>query len=204
MTAFNKPAWPRALEAYGSYTLAELEPLRHKLATIQADLTASQLRRCWNITYVAQNVEHTDAWKQAMAVFDCPSNTLVAILGQNNAKATAAAGEQLQQQVAVPARSTVISPFENDIADTEIIDVDDDSSSASTASAIDGDILSVSASMSVSEPMFSVEESVSLDIGEEVIAVLERESDDEGYAVARSKSAIKAALIMPRGLVASL
>jgi len=199
MTAFNKPAWPRALEAYGSYTLADLEPLRHKLAAIQADLPASQLRRCWNITYVAQDVEHTDAWKQAMAVFDCPSSTLVAILAQNNATTTVGPTREQWQQVvlpAPPAAAAVITHFESNNVDAEIIDVDDDTSSASTASAIDGDLLLASA------PMSPLEESASLDIEGEVTAPLEEQSDGEGYAVARPKSVVKASV--PRGLVASL
>ncbi|KAG7673371.1 putative Cyclin-A1-1 [Nannochloris sp. 'desiccata'] len=192
MTAFNKPAWPRALEAYGSYTFSELEPLRHKLAAIQADLTASQLRRCWNITYGAQDIEHTDAWKQAMAVFDCPSSTLVSILGQNNAKATVwASGEGVS-----PAPSAVITQFESENHNVEIIEVDDDISSASTGSAIDGDILLASA------PMSPVGESASLEIEEEVTARLKEERDDEGYAVAVPKSVIKASV--PRGLIAAL
>ena len=143
MTAFNKPAWPRVLETYGSYTLAGLEPLRYKLAAIQEDLTASQLRRCWKMTYTSQDVEHSDAWKQAMAVFDCPSDTLLGLLGKRAAVESAV---DLPKALELPVPSAInITQIEEDEI---LIEADDDTSSASTNSALDGDLLLASAPMS--------------------------------------------------------
>jgi Cyclin, C-terminal domain len=205
MLAFNKPAWPRALETYGSYTLEDLEPHRQKLAAVQADLTASQLRRCWNMTYVAQDVEHTDAWKQAMAVFDCPSSTLVAVLGGNriNSNTAMARDDDRPQAVFMPAPAPGIHRFESDDGE-DIIEIDDDTSSVSTDSAINGDILLLS-SAPMSPTAIGEIGSACLDIGNEVTASLdERESDDEGYEMAVPMSVVKGAVSAPpRGVFAA-
>ena len=83
-TAFNKPAWPRCLEAHGAYTLTELAPIREQLATLQAAQDAPQLRLCWKRLYNLEDTEHAafqEEWKKMVTqIFSCSSTTLTTAL----------------------------------------------------------------------------------------------------------------------------
>jgi hypothetical protein len=189
MTAFNKPAWPRALESYGSYTLEVLDPLRRKLAAIQGALTASQLRRCWKITYIAPDENHPNAWKKAVAVFNCPSSILMDILDkQPDAAAVAVAMEEAVPLPAVPVATQLESQDEEEVK--EAIEIDDDTSSASTDSVIDNDIL-----LLASAPMSPVGESTSIEASEEI--------DIEGYEIATAAMSVVRASAISHGLLVS-
>ncbi len=205
MTVFNKPAWPRALEAYGSYTLEHLQPLRHKLASIQASVTASQLRRCWTMDYGLQVSEQNNAWKQAISVFKCPSNTLLTILGNQKEDAVAVAAVEAAVVAAVEVAEVAIAPvagisdLEEEDSEVEIIEVDDDTSSASTDSAVDGDTILASAPMSpaqVESGSVLEDEEIHIEI---VASPLEEEEESEEEEVVPMSFVKETA---PRGFLA--
>lgn len=74
LAAYGKPAWPAALQQFGSYLEADLAPVRARLAELQAGTAAEQLRPIWRGMHEAHSYPEYDAeWKRAVLLFSCAS-----------------------------------------------------------------------------------------------------------------------------------
>lgn len=51
LKTFNKPAWPRELQQFGSYEPADVLPVAQRLAHVQETQPASQIRVLWRRLY---------------------------------------------------------------------------------------------------------------------------------------------------------
>jgi cyclin A len=74
---FGKPAWPAALQRFGSYEAADLQAPRRQLAAAQASRAASQLRRIWTAQYEDHGyAECAEQWLHVRCLLACPSRLL--------------------------------------------------------------------------------------------------------------------------------
>ncbi|PSC71048.1 chitin deacetylase-like isoform e [Micractinium conductrix] len=74
LEAFGKAGWPLALQQFGSYLPADLEPVKRQLADLQATQAAEQLRPIWRGMHEAHSYpEFDEEWKRAVLIFSCAS-----------------------------------------------------------------------------------------------------------------------------------
>lgn len=74
LEVFGKPAWPLALQQFGSYLESDLAPVRARLVLLQATQAAEQLRPIWRSMHEQHSYPEYDAqWKRAVLIFSCAS-----------------------------------------------------------------------------------------------------------------------------------
>jgi hypothetical protein len=81
-TTFSLPAWPKAMQSFGSYAMPELEACRGVLAQAQASRDAEQLRRIWVRNYQDHGYENfAEEWRKLLSMLSCTSANLLGAVG---------------------------------------------------------------------------------------------------------------------------
>ncbi|KAL4437486.1 hypothetical protein ABPG77_003467 [Micractinium sp. CCAP 211/92] len=76
LEAFGKPAWPVALQQFGSYLPVELEPVKQRLVDLQCTQGAEQLRPIWRSLHEQHSYPEYEAeWRRAVNIFSCASRS---------------------------------------------------------------------------------------------------------------------------------
>ncbi|KAL4452109.1 hypothetical protein ABPG75_007771 [Micractinium tetrahymenae] len=79
LEAYGKQPWPVVLQQFGSYLPAELEPVKRRLADLQATQAAEQLRPIWRGLHEQHSYPEYEAeWRRAILIFSCASRAHLA------------------------------------------------------------------------------------------------------------------------------
>lgn len=74
---FGKTQWPASLKCFSAYEISDLEPLRCRMAMLQATKRAPQLRHLWRLQCEDHDYpEFTGRWQKVLSLFEAPSQLL--------------------------------------------------------------------------------------------------------------------------------